>query len=101
MSNGTLYYEALDGSEVTGNSTLFYGATKYKKTGGGKVTVQLGQETVEGSWYSDSKSISSGQTVSHSFGGQSKAKYAYDCKATGKMKASNGGPWYTPTVHFC
>ncbi|MGK5500478.1 hypothetical protein [Streptomyces sp. URMC 125] len=101
LSNGVLYFTAEDGSVVSGVSSLFYGATKYKKTGGGQVYVVLRMETSGGTFRSPEKSVSAGQTVSHSFGGQSKSKYAADCKATGWMTSNNGGPFWTPTVRFC
>ncbi|MFI7337230.1 hypothetical protein ACIBUY_04735 [Streptomyces sp. NPDC050085] len=101
LSNGTLYFSAQDGAVVSGNGSLFYGATKYKKTGGSKVNVYLKMSTSESVFSSPLKSVSSGQTVDYSFGGKSKAKYAPDCRATGLMDASTGGPYYTPTVNFC
>ncbi|MFG2472404.1 hypothetical protein ACGFXB_44260 [Streptomyces canus] len=101
LSNGTLYFTAEDGANVTGNSSLFYSTTKYKKTGGSTVNVYLKLDTSEGIWSSPLKSVSSGQTVSYSFGGKSIANDAPDCEATGLMDASNGGPYYTPTVSFC
>jgi hypothetical protein len=101
LSNGTLYFTAEDGANVTGNSSLFYATTKYKKTGGSTVTVYLKMDTSEGIFSSPLKSVSAGSTVSYSFGGKSIAQYAPDCEATGLMDASTGGPYYTPTVSFC
>ena len=100
LSNGTLYFEAHNGSVVTGNSSLFYGATKYSKTGGSKVTAYLKMSTSEAVFTSPLKSVSAGQTISYSFGGQSIAKYAPDCDATGLMDASTG-QYYTPSISFC
>jgi hypothetical protein len=101
LSNGTLYFTAEDGSVVSGNSSLFYGVTKYAKSGGSTVNVYLKMDTKNAIFSSPQKTVSSGQTVEYSFGGKSKAQYAPDCKATGLMDASNGGPYYTPTVTFC
>lgn len=101
LTNGTLYFTAEDGSRVSGNSTLFYATTKYTKTGGSKITVVLRMETHNSTHRSAEKDVSAGQTVSHSFGGLSKAKYASDCKATGWMTSNNGGPFWTPTIRFC
>ncbi|MFG3551855.1 hypothetical protein [Streptomyces sp. NPDC047725] len=50
---------------------------------------------------SPQKAVSAGQTVSHFFGGKSKAQYAPDCKAAGLMNSNNGGPYWTPIVTFC
>lgn len=100
LSNGTLYFEAQDGSVVNGNSSLFYGATKYTKTGGSAVYITLKMETYNAIFSDSQKQISSGQTISHSFGGISKSFYAPDCAATGLMDATTG-TYYTPTVHFC
>lgn len=46
-----------------------------------------------------SKTIKSGQTVSHSWGGKSKA-IVPDCSIVGYMKASTGD-YYTPPVDVC
>ncbi|MFE9395634.1 hypothetical protein [Streptomyces flavidovirens] len=100
LSNGTLYFEAQDGANVSGNSSLFYSATKYKKTGGSATSIQLALWTSEAIFKTDAMSISAGQTKSKSWGGLSKAKYAPDCKATGYLIASSG-KYTTPTVSFC
>ncbi|MFE5191363.1 hypothetical protein [Streptomyces sp. NPDC056628] len=100
LSNGTLYFEAQNGSVVSGNSSVFYGATKYKKTGGSKVTATLKMSTEQAAFSSPQKSASAGQTISHSFGAKSIARYAPDCDAVGLMVASTG-QYYTPHVSFC
>ncbi|MGW1746457.1 hypothetical protein ACWCRD_12700 [Streptomyces sp. NPDC002092] len=100
LSNGTLYFEVHNGSVVTGNSSLFYGATKYTKTGGSKVTAYLKMSTSEAVFTSPLKTVSAGQSISYSFGGQSIAKYAPDCDAAGLMDASTG-QYYTPNISFC
>jgi hypothetical protein len=100
LSNGTLYFEAQDGSQVSGNRTLFYSMTKYTKTGGGSVSIRLGLDTTDRRKLTDAMTISSGQTKAHSWGGLSKAVYAPDCAASGYMQATTGS-YYTPTVHFC
>ncbi|MFF9670588.1 hypothetical protein ACF1GS_02645 [Streptomyces eurythermus] len=100
LSNGKLYFEARNGSVVSGNSSVFYGATKYEKNEGSKVYVTLMMVTSEALFKDTQKAVSAGQSVSHSFGAQSIAKYAPDCSATGLMDATTG-KYYTPPVTFC
>ncbi|MEU0008415.1 hypothetical protein ABZ079_30235 [Streptomyces sp. NPDC006314] len=100
LSNGKLSFEARNGSVVSGNPSVFYGATEYDKSGGSKVYVTLMMETSEGLFKDKQKAVSAGQSISHSFGGQSIARYAPDCTATGRMDATTG-KYYTPPVTFC
>ncbi|WP_459738534.1 hypothetical protein [Streptomyces sp. E-15] len=100
LSNGKLSFEARNGSVVSGNSSVFYSATQYEKTGGHKVYVTLKMETSEAVFKDTEKSVSKGQKVAHSFGAQSIAKYAPDCTATGRMDATTG-TYYTPPMTFC
>lgn len=100
LSNGTLYFEAQDGSQVSGNRTLFYSMTKYTKTGGSATSIQLALWTSEQLWKADAVTISAGQSKAKSWGGLPKASWAPDCKATGYMVASSG-KYTTPTVTFC
>ncbi|GHH18126.1 hypothetical protein [Streptomyces rubradiris] len=100
LSNGKLKFEARNGSVVSGNSSVFYGATEYEKSGGSKVYVTLMMVTSEALFRDSQKAVSAGQKVSHSFGAQSIAKYAPDCSATGLMDATTG-KYYTPPVTFC
>ncbi|WP_240139961.1 hypothetical protein [Streptomyces sp. MUM 178J] len=101
LANGVLKFEANDGGHVSGNSGLFYSATTYTKTGGSRVDIILKLQTSEIIKAGPKKSVSKGQTVGHSFGGLSKARYAPDCRVSGLMNASNGGPYWTPSVKFC
>ncbi|WP_445282426.1 hypothetical protein [Streptomyces sp. DSM 118148] len=100
LSNGTLKFEARNGSVVSGNSSVFYGATEYDKSGGSKVYATLRMETSEALFSDSEKAVSAGQTISHSFGAKSIARYAPDCWAVGLMDASTG-KYYTPRVSFC
>ncbi|MFI6104062.1 hypothetical protein [Streptomyces sp. NPDC051310] len=100
LSNGTLYFEAQDGSQVSGNSKLFYSVTKYTKTGGGETSIQLAIWTTTRLHKTDAMKISAGRTKAKSWGGLSKALWAPDCKATGYMVATSG-QYTTPTVTFC
>ncbi|MEW2087621.1 hypothetical protein [Streptomyces sp. NPDC005283] len=100
LSNGTLYFEAVDGYNVSGNHSLFYSTTQYKKTGGSTTSIQLALWTETKLTKTDAMSISAGQTKSKSWGGLPKASWAPDCKATGYMVASSG-KYTTPTVTFC
>lgn len=100
LSNGTLYFEAVDGYKVSGNHSLFYSTTKYKKTGGSTTSIQLALWTETKLTKTDAMSISAGQTKSKSWGGLPKASWAPVCKATGYMVASSG-KYTTPTVTFC
>ncbi|MEU0257570.1 hypothetical protein ABZ299_35085 [Streptomyces sp. NPDC006184] len=90
LSNGTLRFEARNRSVVSGNSTVFYGATEYDKSGGGKVYATLMMETSNALFQDTQKAVSSGQTISHSFGSKSIARYAPDCWAVGPMDADTG-----------
>jgi hypothetical protein len=99
LSNGTLTISAQDGCQVSGNCSLYYSATSYKKTGGSKVTIQLALVTDNSLYLDSQKSISSGQTVSHSWGGKQKSD-AGGCSIAGYMKASTGN-YYTPNVSIC
>ncbi|MEU2436931.1 hypothetical protein ACFY9A_10330 [Streptomyces rubradiris] len=100
LSNGKLSFEARNGSVVSGNSSVFYSATEYEKSGGSKVYVTLMMVTSEALFKDTQKAVSARQTISHSFGAQSIAKYAPDCSATGLMDATTG-KYYTPPVTFC
>ncbi|MEV0220054.1 hypothetical protein [Streptomyces sp. NPDC050704] len=99
LSNGVLTINADDGCLVSGNCSLYYSSTKYKKTGGSKVTIQLALATGNGLYLDTQKSISSGQTLSHSWGGLRKSD-ASDCSVAGYMKASTGN-YYTPNIGVC
>ncbi|MFF8603929.1 hypothetical protein ACF065_31565 [Streptomyces sp. NPDC015232] len=100
LSNGKLYFEALDGYLVSGNHSQFFSMTQYTKTGGSTVSIQLALSTSTAVFKTDAMKISAGQTKSKSWGGLSKAQYAPDCTATGYMIATTG-KYYTPTVRFC
>ncbi|MFF1296494.1 MULTISPECIES: hypothetical protein [unclassified Streptomyces] len=100
LSNGTLKFEARNGSVVSGNSSVFYGATQYNKTGGSKVYATLMMETSTALFQDSQKAVSAGGSISHSFGALSIARYAADCTATGRMDATTG-KYYTPTITFC
>ncbi|WTO37653.1 hypothetical protein OG399_26295 [Streptomyces achromogenes] len=100
LSNGTLKFEARNGSVIDGNSSVFYSATEYDKSGGSKVYATLKMETSNARFSDTEKAVSAGQSISHSFGAKSIAKYAPDCWAVGLMDASTG-KYYTPHVSFC
>ncbi|MYW17005.1 hypothetical protein GT039_15750 [Streptomyces sp. SID2955] len=100
LSNGKLQFEARNGSVVDGNSSVFYSATEYDKSGGSKVYATLKMETSVAQFSDTEKAVSAGQSISHSFGAKSIAKYAPDCWAVGLMDASTG-KYYTPHVSFC
>lgn len=99
LSNGTLTISADDGCLVTGNCTQYYSATKYKKTGGSRVTIQLAMTTSSELFFDTQKSIAAGQTISHSWGGKQKSRVP-DCTIAGYMKASTGN-YYTPPLSIC
>ncbi|MDO0933118.1 hypothetical protein QQY66_15985 [Streptomyces sp. DG2A-72] len=99
LSNGTLSVSASDGCQVSGNCTLYYSSTTYKKTGGNKVTIQLAMDDGNSLFLDTQKSISSGQTLSHSWGGKRKSD-TESCDIAGYMKASTGN-YYTPNVDVC
>ncbi|MEU0384353.1 hypothetical protein [Streptomyces chartreusis] len=99
LSNGTLTISEQDGCQVTGNCSLFYSSTSYKKTGGSKVDIRLGMTTSDEMFLDTWKTISKGQTVSHSWGGLKKSRVS-DCTIVGYMKASTGD-YYTPPVNVC
>ncbi|MGW0731367.1 hypothetical protein [Streptomyces sp. NPDC002851] len=100
LSNGTLYFEARNGSVVSGNSSVFYAATSYKKTGGSKITAYLKMSTENAVMSSPKKTVTKGRTIDHSFGARSIARWAPDCDAAGLLDASTG-KYYTPNVSFC
>ncbi|GGY71234.1 hypothetical protein [Streptomyces xanthochromogenes] len=84
--------------EVSGNCSLYYSQTSYKKTGGSPVSIQLG--LAYGGYYKTSAmTISSGQTKTHSWGGLLKSN-ADDCSVAGYMVATTGN-YYTPPVGVC
>ncbi|MFE2319047.1 hypothetical protein ACFXC8_39110 [Streptomyces sp. NPDC059441] len=99
LDNGVLTINGDDGCLVSGNCSLYYSSTVYKKTGGSKVTVQLALDTTDSLFFDSEKTISSGQTVSHSWGGKKKSAVP-DCTITGYMKASTGN-YYTPQINVC
>lgn len=99
LSNGTLTVSADDGCQVSGNCTLYYSATSYKKTGGSTVTIQLAMTTSDELFLDTQKSIRAGQTLSHSWGGQRKSRVP-DCTIAGYMRASTGN-YYTPPLSVC
>ncbi|MFI1702770.1 MULTISPECIES: hypothetical protein [Streptomyces] len=99
LTNGVLTINGDDGCLVSGNCALYYSSTTYKKTGGSKVTVQLAMTTGRELFKDDQRSISSGQTLSHSWGGKRKSEVP-DCSIAGYMKASTGN-YYTPNLEVC
>ncbi|MEH0544525.1 hypothetical protein QA802_15955 [Streptomyces sp. B21-105] len=99
LSNGVLSIHGDDGCLVSGNCSLYYSATSYKKTGGSKVTIQLAMTTGAALYLDTQKSISSGQTLSHSWGGKRKSDVP-ECSIAGYMKASTGN-YYTPNLEVC
>ncbi|RPE43232.1 hypothetical protein EDD90_6424 [Streptomyces sp. Ag109_O5-1] len=99
LQNGTLSIFAQDGCDVSANCSLYYSSTTYKKTGGSSVSIQLGMTTGDSLYLDTAKTIKSGQTASHSWGGKSKAAVP-DCTIVGYMKASTGD-YYTPPVDVC
>ncbi|MEU0036237.1 hypothetical protein [Streptomyces sp. NPDC006333] len=99
LSNGVLTINGDDGCLVSGNCSLYYSSTTYKKTGGSKVTIQLAMTTENALFLDTQKSISSGQTLSHSWGGKKKSDTG-DCSIAGYMKASTGN-YYTPNLSVC
>lgn len=94
LSNGTLTITADDGCSVSGNCSLYYSATTYKKTGGSTVSIQLAMTTSDALYKAAAVNISSGQTKTHSWGGKAKSAVS-DCDITGYMVASTG-QYYTP-----
>ncbi|WP_055692465.1 hypothetical protein [Streptomyces prasinus] len=99
LSNGTLTISADDGCLVSGNCSLYYSATTYKKTGGSKATIQLAMTTGAAAYKDSQKSISAGQTQSKSWGGKKKSEVP-DCSIAGFMVA-NTGTYYTPNLSVC
>ncbi|MFI9564244.1 hypothetical protein [Streptomyces rishiriensis] len=99
LSNGVLTINGDDGCLVSGNCSLYYSSTTYKKTGGSKVTIQLAMTTGASLFLDTQKSISSGQTLSHSWGAKRKSDVP-DCSIAGYMKASTGN-YYTPNLEVC
>lgn len=99
LSNGVLSINADDGCLVSNNCSLYYSFTTYKKTGGSKVTIQVAMTTGEELFLDAQKSISSGQKLSHSWGGKRKSAVP-DCSIAGYMKASTGN-YYTPNIGVC
>ncbi|WP_326680849.1 hypothetical protein [Streptomyces sp. NBC_01237] len=99
LSNGVLTITADDGCSVSGNCTLYYSATTYKKTGGGTVSIELAMSTSDALYKAAAVNISSGQTKTHSWGGKAKSQVS-DCDITGYMVASTGS-YYTPPVDVC
>jgi hypothetical protein len=99
LSNGTLTISEEDGCKVTGNCSLYYSSTSYKKTGGSKVDIRLGMTTSKELYQDKWRTASKGQTVSHSWGGLKKSAVP-DCTIVGYMKASTGD-YYTPPVSVC
>ncbi|MBT1095083.1 hypothetical protein [Streptomyces sp. Tu102] len=99
LSNGVLSVAADDGCQVSGNCSLFYSATTYKKTGGSKVTVRLALDTSNELFKDSAKSVSKGQTVKHNWGGLRKSR-VQDCSVVGYMEADTG-QYYTPPVSVC
>ncbi len=99
LSNGTLTIYADDGCLATGNCSLYYSSTSYKKTGGSAVDVRLGMDTSTELFLDSTKTISAGQTLSHSWGGKPKSRVD-DCTIVGYMKATTGD-YYTPPVSVC
>ncbi|MFF9566633.1 hypothetical protein [Streptomyces sp. NPDC014685] len=99
LSNGVLTITADDGCSVSGNCSLYYSATTYKKTGGSTVSVQLAMTTGGALYKATAIKISSGQTKTHSWGGKPKSQVS-DCDISGYMVASTG-QYYTPPVLVC
>ncbi|MFG2481065.1 hypothetical protein [Streptomyces fagopyri] len=99
LSNGVLAINGDDGCLVSGNCSLYYSSTTYKKSGGSKVTIQLAMTTGKALFLDTQKSISSGQTLSHSWGGKKKSD-TDGCSIAGYMKASTGN-YYTPNLSVC
>jgi hypothetical protein len=99
LSNGVLTINGDDGCLVSGNCALYYSSTTYKKTGGSTVTIQLAMTTGASLFLDTQKTISAGQTLSHSWGGKKKSEVP-DCSIAGYMKASTGN-YYTPNLNVC
>ncbi|WP_307627349.1 hypothetical protein [Streptomyces turgidiscabies] len=99
LENGVLSIEAQDGCLVSNNCSLYYSATTYEKKEGSKVTIQLAMTTGNELFLDTQKSISAGQTWTHSWGGKRKSAVA-DCSIAGYMKASTGN-YYTPNIGVC
>ncbi|GGU13070.1 hypothetical protein [Streptomyces violascens] len=100
LSNGTLSVYADDGCNVSGNCSLFYSQTSYKKTGGSSVSIQLAVWTDNRLRKTDAMTVSSGQTKTNSWGGIAKSESSSTCNITGYMVASTG-KYYTPPVSVC
>lgn len=98
LSNGTLTFIANDGCTVSGNCSLFYASTSYKKTGGATVSIILSLATGKGYLYDSQQNISAGQTKTKSWGGLLKS--STDCTPQGYMKTSTGN-YYTPYLKVC
>jgi hypothetical protein len=99
LDNGLLSINSQDGCLVSNNCSLYYSATTYEKKQGSKVTIQLAMTTGDELFLDTQKSISAGQTFSHSWGGKRKSAVP-DCSIAGYMKASTGN-YYTPNVGVC
>ncbi|MER6713243.1 MULTISPECIES: hypothetical protein [unclassified Streptomyces] len=98
LSNGTLTFESTNGRQVTGNSSLFYSAVKYNKTGGGSISLKFLVDVGSKEYVSPVYSMSSGQTKSHSFGGN---PVPSSCRSTGGMDVAGQGYFWTPSLNPC
>ncbi|EKX63801.1 NADAR family protein [Streptomyces ipomoeae] len=99
LDNGTLYIHGDDGCAVSGNCSIYYSATEYKKTGGSKVTIQLAMVTKNSIFKDSQKTAVAGSVIKHSWGGKKKSDTG-SCTITGYMVASTG-KYYTPPLSVC
>jgi len=98
LSNGTLSFDSTNGRLVSGNSSLFYSAVKYSKTGGGSISLKFLVDVGSKTYTSPSYSMTSGQSKTHSFGGN---PVPSSCRSTGGINVSGQGYFWTPSLNPC
>ncbi|MFE7235974.1 hypothetical protein ACWCRF_18860 [Streptomyces sp. NPDC002405] len=98
LSNGKLTFESTNGRSVSGNSSLFYSAVSYQKTGGSAVSVKFLVDVGSKEYVSPVYSVSSGQTKSYSFGGN---PVPSSCRSVGGMDVAGQGYFWTPALNPC
>ena len=99
LSNGVLKVTADNGCTVSGNCSLYYAQTSYKKTGGDRAPIQLALSTGVALFKTDAMKISAGETKTKNWGGLAKSQTT-DCSVAGYMIASTG-KYYTPNLDDC
>ncbi|MEU2183981.1 hypothetical protein [Streptomyces thermolilacinus] len=90
--------EVQNGRYVSGNTSLFYSAVSYKKTGGSTIYAIFILDAGSALYNSSTYSIAAGQTKAHSFGGR---PVPSGCRVVGGMHVDGQGKFWTPALNPC